>query len=137
MKTTLGSFFLLIALFLDICRGADTKPKVEARTLTNGLRVVAIHFPSSTNASIYTFLPLSLTTDDAGQAQWSHLVEHLVIRSTIPDDSREANAETLPDHMRLDFYGNVGNWKEASLIIDAGSKGSRSPRIASRVKSRK
>jgi predicted Zn-dependent peptidase len=26
--------------------------------------------------------------------------------------SAEANAETLPDHMRLDFYGNTNNWKQ-------------------------
>jgi predicted Zn-dependent peptidase len=36
----------------------------------------------------------------------------MVIRSTIPANSAEANAETLPDHMRLDFYGHSGNWQE-------------------------
>jgi predicted Zn-dependent peptidase len=56
---------------------------------------------------------MGLTSDDPNQAQWSHLVEHLVIRSTIPTDSPEANAETLPDHMRLDFYGHTGNWQNA------------------------
>jgi hypothetical protein len=30
----------------------------------------------------------------------------------VPSGSLEANGETLPDHMRLDFYGTVNNWKE-------------------------
>jgi predicted Zn-dependent peptidase len=89
----------------------DSKPSVDTRMLANGLRVVAVHFPASTNVSIFSFVPLGLATDEANQAQWSHLVEHLVIRSTISQDSSEANAETLPDHMRLDFYGTVANWK--------------------------
>jgi hypothetical protein len=88
------------------------KPEIATRQLTNGIRAVVVHFPHSTNLSIYTFSPLSLATDAAHQAQWSHLVEHMVIRSTVAEDVRFANAETLPDHMRLDFYGNIGNWQE-------------------------
>jgi len=80
--------------------------------LSNGLRIVVVHFPKSTNLSIFTFVPMSLCSDPPGRAQWSHLVEHLVIRSTFPDDLQRADAETLPDHMRLDFYGNTGDWKE-------------------------
>lgn len=103
----------LLFLFLPTVRSAESpKPVTEIRQLSNGLRVVTVHFPGSTNANLFTFLPLSLATDAAGQAQWSHLVEHLVIRSTIPENSPQANAETLPDHMRLDFYGNTSNWKE-------------------------
>jgi predicted Zn-dependent peptidase len=81
-------------------------------SLTNGIRVVSVHLPASTNVSIFTFLPLGLTSDGPDRAQWSHLVEHLVIRSTVPAGSAIANAETLPDHMRLDFYGHTNNWKE-------------------------
>jgi predicted Zn-dependent peptidase len=91
---------------------ASRKPETATRDLPNGIRAVVVHFPHSTNLSIYTFSPLSLATDAAHQAQWSHLVEHMVIRSTVPEDVRFANAETLPDHMRLDFYGNVRNWQE-------------------------
>jgi predicted Zn-dependent peptidase len=82
------------------------------QTLSNGVRVVVVHFPTSTNVSIFTFLPMSLCSDPAGRAQWSHLVEHLVIRSTFSNQLARANAETLPDHMRLDFYGNTADWKE-------------------------
>ena len=49
---------------------ADSKPAVDSRTLSNGLRVVAVHFPASTNVSIFSFVPLGLATDEANQAQW-------------------------------------------------------------------
>lgn len=88
------------------------KPSTASRQLANGIRALVVQFPKSTNVSIYTFCPLSLATDGPHQAQWAHLVEHLVIRSTVPEFARFANAETLPDHMRLDFYGNSSNWRE-------------------------
>jgi predicted Zn-dependent peptidase len=70
-----------------------------------------VHIPDSSHVSIFTFVPLGLCTDGPGQAQWSHLIEHLVIRSTVPEGSTEANAETLPDHMRLDWYGRADTWQ--------------------------
>lgn len=91
---------------------AAEKPTAESATLANGIRVIAVHFPGSTNVAIFTYLPMGLASDGTQQSQWSHLVEHLVIRSTVPADSPMANAETLPDHMRLDFYGHIGNWEE-------------------------
>src|SRR5260370_19703389 len=86
-------------------------PVVDSITLANGLRIVALHIGGSTNVAIFTFLPMGLAFDGPRQSQWSHLVEHLVIRSTVPADSAQANAETLPDHMRLDWYGSVDNWQ--------------------------
>jgi predicted Zn-dependent peptidase len=73
---------------------------------------VTVYFEQSTNVSIFTYLPMGMAEDGAEQTQWSHLVEHLVIRSTISEDLAIANGETLPDHMRLDFYGTVENWKQ-------------------------
>jgi predicted Zn-dependent peptidase len=86
-------------------------PIARSRTLPNGIRLVSVYFQRSTNVSIFSYLPMGLVTDGPNQAQWSHLVEHLVIRSTINGALSIANAETLPDHMRLDFYGNMSNWK--------------------------
>jgi hypothetical protein len=88
------------------------RASVEERVLTNGIRLVCVRFPGSTNVSIFSYLPLGLAKDAAGQAQWSHLMEHLVIRSTMGESLAEGNAETLPDHMRLDFYGTTRNWRE-------------------------
>ena len=103
--------FLLVALGFDCRHSQATTPAVQSRTLANSIRVLSVHFPGSTNVSIFSFLPLGLVTDGPGRAQWSHLVEHLVIRSTVPANSRQANAETMPDYMRLDFYGDAGNWR--------------------------
>ena len=103
--------FLALSLFIA---GTATAKDAEAQshTLANGIRFVSVYFPGSTNVAIFTFLPMGLAADGLHQAQWAHLVEHLVIRSTVPKDLSVANAETLPDHMRLDFYGNISNWQE-------------------------
>ena len=112
-RACLWTGLILSALLAQGCKPAPaTSSALNTMTLPNGIQVVSVPFPGSTNVSIFTFLPLGLTTDGPDQAQWSHLVEHLVIRSTVPTESPQANAETLPDHMRLDFYGNTGNWLE-------------------------
>src|SRR5438874_801243 len=85
--------------------------QVKTQTLKNGIRVIAVHNPGSKSESIFSFLPLGLTGDGPGQVQWSHLLEHLVVRSTT-SDLEHFNAETLDDHMRLDFYGTTSNWQE-------------------------
>lgn len=107
-----GAFVLLFSIFGTSYEWASAATSIGSTNLANGIRFVSIHFSGSTNVSIFTFLPMGLTSDEPNQAQWSHLVEHLVIRSTVAADSQQANAETLPDHMRLDFYGNAANWKE-------------------------
>lgn len=103
----------VMALLLTSC-GANSRGPITPAIdrLSNGISVVVVHLPESPHVSLFTFLPLGLAVDGPDQAQWSHLVEHLVIRSTISGDLRQANAETMPDHMRLDFNGDTGNWKE-------------------------
>ena len=121
-RPALRNWIMLFALRSGLCLGAmltgdasgygAAKPEIASRQLANGIGAVVVRFPQSTNVSIYTFSPLSLATDAAGQAQWAHLVEHMVIRTTVPAEANFANAETLPDHTRLDFYGSKSNWKE-------------------------
>ena len=48
-------------------------PATESVTLTNGIRVVAVYFPGSTNVAIFTYSPMSLTSDGPQQSQWAHL----------------------------------------------------------------
>lgn len=88
------------------------KPQVDGFTLENGIRVVSLYIRDSNNVSIFTYLPMGLASDGPGQAQWSHLIEHLVLRSPVALRYDQANGETPEDHMRLDFYGNVSNWQE-------------------------
>jgi len=84
----------------------------ERFTLENGIRVVLLPLPESEDLSMFAFLPLGLANDGAGKTQWSHLLEHLATRSS-GATMQQANAETLPDHMRIDFYGSAGEWKES------------------------
>jgi predicted Zn-dependent peptidase len=108
----LAGSLLLLSIVGTGCQPVTASTSITTTNLANGIRVVSVYFPGSTNVSSFTFSPMGLTGDGPGQAQWSHLVEHLVIRSTVPADSPVANAETLPDHMRLDFYGHTSNWQE-------------------------
>ena len=103
-----------LTLLLSVGCDADLSEPISPtiKSLSNGIRVVVVHLPESSHCSLFTFLPLGLASDGPDRAQWSHLIEHLAIRSTIPDGLRQANAETLPDHMRLDFYGSTGDWKQ-------------------------
>ena len=103
---------LIMVLGVGCRRASVAQPAAESLSLENGIRVVVLHVPGSKSASIFTYLPMGLASDGAGQAQWSHLVEHLVLRTTVPFGSQQGNAETLPDHMRLDFYGTTDNWDE-------------------------
>lgn len=110
--------FLGLALLALVLVGSDCRRPSPVHTastfhtLTNGIRIVSLHFPHSTNMAIFTYLPLGLAGDEPHRAQWSHLIEHLVIRSTVSSGLGMANAETLPDHLRLDFYGHTANWED-------------------------
>ena len=110
-QVVLAALVLVLLACLSCGPSGAEAPAVDSITLANGLRIVALHIGGSTNVAIFTFLPMGLAFDGPRQSQWSHLVEHLVIRSTVPADSAQANAETLPDHMRLDWYGSVDNWQ--------------------------
>ncbi len=114
MKPTALCTTLTLTMVLGLAcqRAPVAQPQADISSLENGIRVVVLHVPGSTSASIFTYLPMGLAGDGTDEAQWSHLVEHLVLRTTIPVASQEANAETLPDHMRLDFYGTTRNWEE-------------------------
>lgn len=114
---------LTISLGLTYHEASAGIPKADSFTLNNGIRVVSLYIQDSNNVSIFTYLPMSLTSDGPGQGQWSHLIEHLVIRTTFPSGSPQANAETLPDHMRLDFYGTVNNWQNGLAVHAKWLKG--------------
>ena len=41
----------------------SARPTAESFTLTNGIRVVSVHFPGSTNFAMFTYSPMSLSSD--------------------------------------------------------------------------
>ena len=91
---------------------ADAAAKVTRFTLSNGIRVVNLHFKNSKDVGILSFLPLGLVSDGKAKAQWSHLINHLTIRTTGPIDYNTSNAETIADSIRLEFRGNTDTWTQ-------------------------
>ena len=98
----LGNFFLASA----------APPEVTRFTLNNGIKVVNLYVENSTDVGIFSYLPLGLVADGKAKTQWSHLIEHLTIRTTGPIDFKTSGAETVADNMRLDFIGNTDNWTQ-------------------------
>ena len=89
---------------------SNTAPKVTRFTLSNGIRVVNLHVENSTDVGIFSYLPLGLVTDGKAKPYWSHLINHLTVRTAGPIDFKTSNAETMADNIRLDFMGNTDTW---------------------------
>ena len=89
---------------------SSAAPEVTRFTLENGIRVVNLHVADSTDVIILSYLPLGLATDGKAKAYWSHLINHLTLRTTGPIDYNTSNGETLADNIRLGFIGNTDNW---------------------------
>ena len=98
----LGSFSLAFA----------APPKVTRFTLSNGIRVVSLYVEDSTDVVIFSYLPLGLVADGKAKTQWSHLIEHLTLRTTGPIAYPASSAETMADNMRLEAMGNTDNWTQ-------------------------
>lgn len=85
--------------------------------LPNGVTAAILHVEGAPRQSFFTFLPLGLYGDGAHRAQFAHVAEHLLIRSTDPDslqaDGFEINGETTGSSLRLDTYATPGNWRES------------------------
>ena len=91
---------------------SNTAPKVTRFTLSNGIRVVNLHVENSRDVGIFSYLPLGLVTDGKARAYWSHLINHLTVRTAGPIDYNTSNAETMADNMRLEFIGNTDTWTQ-------------------------
>ena len=91
---------------------SNVVPKVTHFTLSNGIRVVNLHVENSTDVGIFSYLPLGLVTDGKARAYWSHLINHLTVRTAGPIDYKTSNAETMADNIRLDFMGNMDTWTQ-------------------------
>ena len=68
---------------------SNTTPKVTRFTLSNGIQVVNLHVENSTDVGIFSYLPLGLVTDGKARAYWSHLINHLTVRTTGPLISKQ------------------------------------------------
>jgi len=106
IKHTIMIFFFFGNLYLV----SAAPPQVSRFTLSNGIKVVNLYVEDSTDVVIMSYLPLGLVSDGKAKAQWSHLIEHLTIRTTGPIDYPTSSAETMFDNMRLEFLGSTDNW---------------------------
>ena len=104
----------IVVLFLlgNFSLASAAPPQVTRFTLSNGIRAVSLYVEESRDVVIFSYLPLGLVTDGKTKTQWSHLVEHLTIRTTGPIDYKTSSAETMADNMRLEFIGNTDNWTQ-------------------------
>lgn len=82
-----------------------------------GVRVIIICAPNARRQSTFTFLPVHLGNDDAQRAQWSHLLEHMLIRTTDAEglhaDGVTFNGETTDTYLRLETMAEPARWKQA------------------------
>ena len=92
---------------------SNTIPKVTRFTLSNGIRIVNLYVENSTDVGIFSYLPLGLSTDGKARAYWSHLINHLTVRTTGPIDFNTSNAETMADNMRLGSWGGKDTWTQS------------------------
>ncbi len=104
------------AAFVCVVAGLMSVPKAAAQyevvSLKNGVKAVLSPVEDSTDINIITWSPMGLCDDAEGQAQWSHLLEHLVVGSTGEAPSDEINAETTHIGLHLDFSRPAEHWKE-------------------------
>ncbi len=104
--------FVVLLVLGNFSLALSAPPKVTRFTLSNGIRVVNLYVEESTDVGIFSYLPLGLVADGKAKTQWSHLIEHLTIRTTSPINYKTSSAETMADNMRLEFLGNTENWKQ-------------------------
>src|SRR5262245_27946154 len=98
---------------------AQSRPTVEFDRfeLPNGIRIVYVHVPDAARQTIFTFLPLTIASDDKDRAQWSHLLEHMLIRSTDPVElsppGMMINGETTHIYLRMESIVEADQWLDA------------------------
>ena len=111
-------FAVLLALygFLVPADDADESAWHEL-TLDNGIEVIIFEAPLAEQQAFFTLLPLGLLDEEADRAQFSHLIEHLILRSTDPGSLEVAdlliNGETTGLVLRLESFCDPENWELA------------------------
>lgn len=90
---------------------------LEAHRLKNGVLVHVLEVEDATEQSAFTMLPVGLDSDPDGRAQFSHLAEHMMIRSTDPKrltvGKIRMNGETTTSVMRLESLAPASDWRAA------------------------
>ncbi len=112
---------LLVMLVIPANRAQGAAPSfdIEQRRmqLPCGMQVLIVHAPQAKKQTTFSFLPLHMGNDPADRAQWSHLIEHMLIRSTDPEhlerDGIQFNGETTDSYLRLETFATIEEWEES------------------------
>ncbi|MGI9014973.1 MAG: hypothetical protein ACR2GY_12090 [Phycisphaerales bacterium] len=96
----------------------DAEPaRVQEYQLDNGVRVVNVYVPGANRQVTFSCIPVSMGDEPDGQAQWSHLLEHMMIRSTdafgLEADGMSFNGETNHTLLRLETIAEVPAWRDS------------------------
>jgi hypothetical protein len=106
MSVSIVTASLVIAALARLPSPAPGDGLVES-SLSDGIRLSVLEAREAPRQAFLVFLPLGLAHDDAGRAQWSHLLEHLLIRTTDPeglsDGAVNFNGETTEGYLRLEL----------------------------------
>ncbi|MBM4016302.1 MAG: insulinase family protein [Planctomycetes bacterium] len=107
MRRLLPLLFLS-ALALPSAATAATGDPLERRELATGIRLSVLTVADAPLQTFFAFVPTGLAHDDAGRAQWSHLLEHMAIRTTDPEGLTDGeirfNGETGDGSLRFDVH---------------------------------
>jgi len=97
--------------------GDESLDPFERFELPGGVRLVVWQVGDAPRQTTFTFLPLGLALDGKHSAQYSHLVEHMIIRSTDPDALETPgisfNGETSAGALRIESYAEPDKWQES------------------------
>ena len=113
-NATLTTLAAALPLLLPAAEAEDPFVRLE---LPNGVTAAILHVEDAPKQSFFTFLPAGLYGDGAHRAQFAHVAEHMLIRSTDPAslqaDGFEINGETTGSSLRLDSYAEPAKWRES------------------------
>jgi hypothetical protein len=102
---------LLPAATLRAAPAAATGDPLDRRELSTGVRLHVLTVKDAPLQTFFAMVPTGLALDDAGRAQWSHLLEHLAIRTTDPEGLADGdirfNGETGDACLRFDVHAPV------------------------------
>ncbi len=116
---------LIVALLLLLAAPVQDEVQDDAQIdsawhemrLENGIGVFHLDAPLASQHAFFTMLPLGLLDDETDRAQFAHLVEHLIVRSTDPDSLESEglvlNGETTGLALRLETFVDAPEWKRA------------------------
>jgi predicted Zn-dependent peptidase len=92
-------------------------PTWQTHSLSNGATLHVLTSKDAPKQATMTFLPLGLTSDRRDEAQFAHLGEHMMIRSTDPKllkvGSISLNGETTNEVLRLESLADPEDWAPA------------------------